>query len=1134
MIPEQEQRANEILEGVLCLPPEEHQRYLDEACGGDAALRGLVDTLLAHDAAASRDGFLANPATPNARPIRPLPQLPGYEVLSELGRGGMGVVYQAHQTGLKRLVALKVVRDADYADASERGRLRAEAESIARLQHPNIVQVFEVGEHQGLPYFALEFCPGGSLAEKLTGTPLLSGDAAALVETLAQAMHAAHEKGIIHRDLKPANVLLAEGGTPKVADFGLAKQLDKAGQTMTGAVLGTASYMAPEQAGGASGVVGPAADVYALGAILYECLTGRPPFKAATLLETLHQVRAQEVVPARSLNGQIPRDLETICSKSLHKDPARRYASAAALAEDLRRFRAGEPITARPVGASERGWRWCRRNPVVAGLLAAVAITLLAGTTGTTLFAVVAGIRADEATRARQDVERTNEALGRSREMLEQTAARGLLGPLGSSPPSGRDQTAVLSAAEIEALWELSATPDEALRRRFIREGIRDKRATEQLQSRAAFALHAAVGLDSRRRDDVERILLERLNAEGTPPEHQITLALTLAQFDGLSPSASLRAAEILTKAIRETTDIARMLLLARGLHSLAARMEPQVAATAAAGIVQTMETADDPRQLGWLSSALAGAAARMEPGEAAVVCTRGAAQLTRARDQPFNAPHLKEFSEGFGSIARYMEPLDVARIILDETSRTSDPDALSHFASTLEGVLSRLDDSTRASACSSVVDRLAESISHTTDLDSLERLCLAVASLAPELVSAKAAAKVCGRTATALADAMTRTNDSFSLMTLSSALVQVADLMDPEEAAAVCSRAVSTLTSTTNHVKDDFIYLSNVSTALSGLADRLRPEEAIKVRALAELKRPFKTRMALPAPGPGCLVPLPGHEPDPKEEVATVLQSMRRAEKARTMAELSKQLVAWVGRLDASEAAVPLAQAATLLTDAMSKNLDPDSLIQFADGLAALADRMAPRAAAAPCARAAAILVDALSRSSEIHYTIRLGECVSRMILHVEPGRGDELRGRAAAVLLQTMAREGDPELLESISKRLEALLTGQELSDKKLGASAAVAVVGSVLNGCGPLSVVPALSALPHSRRRSSGALSTQQLVELLKLPTCVGQVRHLVLDHLGNRYRRRFADQWEFVRFAEEQNLGLDFTTSPKRPE
>jgi serine/threonine protein kinase/tetratricopeptide (TPR) repeat protein len=300
----------------------------------------------------------------------------GYQILEELGRGGMSIVYRARQTQPQRLVALKMLLAGARAPTGRRLRLFAEADAIARLQHAGIVQVYEVGEQDGVPFLVLELMAGGSLAQTLAGRPLPSRQAAELVETLARAVDHAHAHGVIHRDLKPGNVLLTADGRPKISDFGLAKQ-ERPELTATGEVLGTPSYMAPEQTRGGSQPVGPAADIYALGAILYELLTGRPPFLAATVLETLDQVRTREPVPPGRLAAATPRDLETICLKCLHKEPQQRYATASGLAEDLHRFLDYQPIRGRPVGRPEKLWRWCRRNPVVAGLLGAVATLLL-------------------------------------------------------------------------------------------------------------------------------------------------------------------------------------------------------------------------------------------------------------------------------------------------------------------------------------------------------------------------------------------------------------------------------------------------------------------------------------------------------------------------------------------------------------------------------------------------------------------------------------------------------------------------------------------------------------------------------------------------------------------------------------
>jgi eukaryotic-like serine/threonine-protein kinase len=302
--------------------------------------------------------------------------VPGYQLLEVLGEGGMAVVWKARQLGLDRLVALKRIRSASSASSETLSRFRREAEAVARLRHVNIVQIYDVGEQDGEPYLALEYVAGGSLADKLASGPLPPAQAAALVETLARAMHHAHEHGILHRDLKPSNVMLSEEGSLKITDFGLAKQVDgNATETQSGALLGTPSYMAPEQTGGDRTAVGPLADVYALGAILYETLTGRPPFRGPSPLETLAQVRDSDPVPPRALQPTTPRDLQTICLKCLEKEPRRRYATAAELADDLDRFAAGEPIRARPTGRLERSLKWLRRKPYQ-GVLAAVAVLL--------------------------------------------------------------------------------------------------------------------------------------------------------------------------------------------------------------------------------------------------------------------------------------------------------------------------------------------------------------------------------------------------------------------------------------------------------------------------------------------------------------------------------------------------------------------------------------------------------------------------------------------------------------------------------------------------------------------------------------------------------------------------------------
>ncbi len=398
-----------------------------------------------------------------AQPRRPAtPVVVGYEILERLGHGAMGVVYKARQIGLNRLVALKMIRSGDYASDLELARFRKEAEAVAGIQHVNIVQIYEIGEQGGLPYFSLEYVEGGSLAQKAAGTPQSPREAAQLVYLLAQAMDCAHQKGILHRDLKPSNILLTADGQPKISDFGLAKKLgEEAGQTHSGDILGTPSYMSPEQAEGRLQEVGPASDVYALGVILYELLTGRVPFKALTVLDTLEQVRTREPVAPTELLHKLPRDLETICLKCLQKDPKRRYSSAGALAEDLRRFLAHEPILARPVSRAERLWRWCRRNPRLAFMGATTACAIVAWAITMSVLSISLERQKNETDRARQQADH-NAVVARDNEhrAIEQEAI-------------ARDNAKVASDLHLQAatrMGELGKDVFKILRARALRQ----------------------------------------------------------------------------------------------------------------------------------------------------------------------------------------------------------------------------------------------------------------------------------------------------------------------------------------------------------------------------------------------------------------------------------------------------------------------------------------------------------------------------------------------------------------------------------------------------------------------------------------------------------------------------------------
>ncbi len=415
----QKTRIRELVDHALQLPLADRAPFLDQACGADTALRAEAARALVEAGPGPQFLFPTLPvgADRSEAPTVPHDPLSGkrigpYQVKRLIGSGGMGSVYLAARVDdFEHQVALKLVRRGLDTEEFVQ-RFRGERQVLAGLNHPNIARLLDGGTTEdGRPYLVMEHVDGQPIDRYCDGRRLPTRERVRILRAVCAAVHHAHQHTVIHRDLKPGNVLLTADGTPKVVDFGLAKRAEGAGDTphsltATGAVVGTPSYMAPEQAGGKGREVGPAADVYSLGAILYELLTGRPPFRAETPLDTLLQVLHAEPVPPGRLHAHLPRDLETICLKCLQKDPARRYPSAQALEDDLGRFLAGEPIHARPVGRAERLWRWCRRYPVVAGLTAAVAVLLVAVVVGALLTARREQRLRSETEQANADLER--------------------------------------------------------------------------------------------------------------------------------------------------------------------------------------------------------------------------------------------------------------------------------------------------------------------------------------------------------------------------------------------------------------------------------------------------------------------------------------------------------------------------------------------------------------------------------------------------------------------------------------------------------------------------------------------------------------------------------------------------------
>jgi WD40 repeat protein len=415
----------------------------------------------------TRIGAPTPPAEWGSGPPAPVP---GYEIECELGRGGMGVVYRAQDTRLHRTVALKMVHADGPADARQLIRFLAEAEAVAAVRHPHVVQIYEFGEHAGRPFIALEYLPGGRLTDRLRGgQPSPPVDAAALVARLARGVQAAHAAGIVHRDLKPGNVLFDAAGEPKVTDFGLAKRAGGADLTRTQAVMGTPAYMAPEQAEGRGKFVGPPADVYALGVISYECLTGTVPFDGDSVMAVLRRVTDEEPDPPHKRRPDVPRDLELICLKCLRKDPADRYPTAGELADDLERFARGEPVSVRSAGQLERAYRWARRNPsrAAAALFGGAAAALAA-------VGLVLGLALTEASRARRQAESANALLTDAKVALEkaldgETHAREEVAAALGTERALKTKLEAALGGEREAKAQLEAAQLEIVRQGYFR-----------------------------------------------------------------------------------------------------------------------------------------------------------------------------------------------------------------------------------------------------------------------------------------------------------------------------------------------------------------------------------------------------------------------------------------------------------------------------------------------------------------------------------------------------------------------------------------------------------------------------------------------------------------------------------------
>jgi serine/threonine protein kinase len=1063
------------------------------------------------------------PAEPFAE--NDLPSFGDYEVLEKIPGGGMSVVYKARQRSLKRLVALKMILPDRAASPDDVQRIIHEAEDVAKLDHPNIVPIYEVNAHDGKPYFTMKYMEGGSLSARIKDFRLPGLDPrtrqdqdgkrwtsreirkrqraiAGLMATIARAVHHAHQRGILHRDLKPGNVLLDAAGKPHVTDFGLAKRFEAgkrpslieslasestspehgdhaaaiqqkpkvgdttveyvasevaalstgqpARQSASGAVVGTPSYMAPEQAS-ASKFLTTAADVYGLGAILYELLTGRPPFRAQTPLETLLEVIEKDPAPPRAVIPQIDSDLEAICLKCLRKDPQERYGNAEALADDFERFARNEPVMVRPVGKAQRLWRWCRRNPALAGSLGAGVGALLVGILVATVFGFKAEASADDANtnlitanNALNDLEDTNTKLREREEQLEKTLARSLLRPIGLGTPLPPGNTSILTnprpaelpltEPEIEALWELASNSGDQLWYRFAEEALAQPGTTRQLKNRSAHVWQAAVGLDPQKRQRLEEFVRKRLEERGMEEDQRVDLALAAADLGELTPQTARIVEEILLQSVDnaigdnargwflmqfeevfpkivvrlESKDAAQAAFwmihfmterggayatyLVKSLSAVAVKLDAKDVAHAVETMTEAMGKITDIRVLvqnGIMCSCaecVSALSARLVAKDAAEAAARITETMRRMENSSIPQTVQVFLARALSTLAARLEPKAWASLLSNAMNATADLGALRELANGLSAVADRLDADDAWRCCAD--GRLVQAIGNPNIPQYPEPVRPALRAALAALAT-RLNAKDATQLSNTLAEAMCETTHPAALSALVDVLSAAATRLEPKDADLLVSRITR------------------------AIGDSTPPEN---LPALAQGLSAVATRLGTPDTARIC-----------GEFATRFIRLMEDTNKPNTSVEyFARAFLEVAVHLESKDAARCSRIAAILLVKSLNNPLDELSV----DGLAEILSELAAHLEAEDAVQAATNLTIVICERKLAFRRPSLADALWVMLSRVEPEAAARIAADAATRFTEEMGKTtnshellGLVQGLSAVASRLDAI---------------------------------------------------------------------------------------------------------------